>query len=229
MSNSNSLYLLPSREDSILMEPPNPKNNLVEAESATTLASCRVVSAVAASNFAYCALPAGFRQGAVISSIAEPPGGARSRIGSASSYASTFSLPSVSSAGTSPESPCSVGKPGSGVLASSTSAAAAAASIRYTRLTEFGSNQEWIGFIENNVFHQFVSIPRDADWSQLKESVIALLDLASDCLECTGMVLYVDRECAHFQSLLRDFMWVGFTPKTAGLISEKWVMLGMEL
>lgn len=59
MSNSNSLYLLPNREDSILMEPPNPKNNLVEAESATTLASCQVVSAVAATNFSYCALPAG--------------------------------------------------------------------------------------------------------------------------------------------------------------------------
>jgi hypothetical protein len=41
------------------MEPPNPKNNLVEAESATTLASCQVVSAVAATNFSYCALPAG--------------------------------------------------------------------------------------------------------------------------------------------------------------------------
>ncbi|CAG80583.1 YALI0D04224p [Yarrowia lipolytica CLIB122] len=156
-------------------------------------------------------------------------------MGSSSSYASTFSLPSVSSAGTSPESPCSVGVYGKGVAAgpfassSTSAAAAAAASIKYTRLTEFGSNQEWIGFIENNVFHQFVSIPRDADWSQLKESVIALLDLASDCLECTGMVLYLDRECTHFQSLLRDFMWVGFTPKTAGVISEKWVMLGMDL
>ncbi|KAG5361239.1 hypothetical protein CJU90_2617 [Yarrowia sp. C11] len=155
-------------------------------------------------------------------------------MGSSSSYASTFSMPSVSSAGTSPESPCHVGVSGKGVAAevyasSTSAAAAAAASIKYTRLTEFGSNQEWIGFIENNVFHQFVSIPRDADWSQLKESVIALLDLASDCLECTGMVLYLDRDCAHFQSLLRDFMWVGFTPKTAGLISEKWVMLGMEL
>lgn len=177
----------------------------------------------------------------MISSIAEHPADdvrARSRIGSSSSYASTFSLPSVSSAGTSPESPSSsVGVSGKGVSAgrykgsssASAAAAAAAASIKYTRLTEFGSNQEWIGFIENNVFHQFVSLPRDADWSQLKESVIALLDLASDCLECTGMVLYVDRECAHFQALLRDFMWVGFTPKTAGFISEKWVMLGMDL
>lgn len=168
-----------------------------------------------------------FRKGAVIGSIVEPPVSARSRsrIGSASSYASTFSMPSVSSAGTSPESP------DSGVVGTAAKAVPSSVipAIRYTRLTEFGTNQEWIGFIENNVFHQFVSIPRDADWSQLKESVIALLDLASDCLECTGMVLYVDRECAHFQSLLRDFMWVGFTPKTAGLISEKWVMLGMDL
>lgn len=144
-------------------------------------------------------------------------------MGSASSYASTFSLPSVSSAGTSPESP-NYSSGGAGKASS-----AAAPRISYTRLTEFGTNQEWVGFIENNVFHQFVSIPRDADWSQLKESVIALLDLASDCLGCTGMILYVDRECAHFQSLLRDFMWVGFTPTTAGLISEKWVMLGMDL
>ena len=50
---------------------------------------------------------------------------------------------------------------------------------------------------------------------QLKERVVALLDLAIDSLECAELVLFVDRSdtpSAELQALLRDLAWVGFMP-----------------
>jgi len=45
---------------------------------------------------------------------------------------------------------------------------------------------------------------------EVKEGLVALLDLAIECLGCATLVLCVDRTHPHIGSLIRDLGWIGF-------------------
>lgn len=84
-----------------------------------------------------------------------------------------------------------------------------------------------------------VRVPR-AQPLQLKERVVALLDLAIDSLACADLVLLVDRSdtpTGELQTLLRDLAWVGFLPippikafhEAETAVVDGFVALAMEL
>jgi hypothetical protein len=72
----------------------------------------------------------------------------------------------------------------------------------------------------------------------LKQALVALIELAEGPLECSTIVLCVDRRMSpgDAQSLLRNLQWVGFENMTldhwtGGLdaVSRRWLFVGMEL
>jgi len=75
---------------------------------------------------------------------------------------------------------------------------------------------------------------------ELKHSLIALIELASECFECERLIIAINRKAECLQSLVRDLGWVGFElttldlyrgnqMKTAQGVSDKWVFVGMDL
>lgn len=75
---------------------------------------------------------------------------------------------------------------------------------------------------------------------ELKHSLIALIELASECFGSEKLVIAIDRKAECLQSLIRDLGWIGFElttldtwrgnqTKTPQGVSDKWVFVGMEL
>lgn len=80
----------------------------------------------------------------------------------------------------------------------------------------------------------------------LKDGLLALIELASDCYGCDRLVICLDRQSNDLHALIRDLGWFGFelstlrhwkeTSKNHSALddsdtctSERWVFLGMEL
>lgn len=83
----------------------------------------------------------------------------------------------------------------------------------------------------------------------LKEGLVALIELATDCYNCDRLVICLDRQTHALHQLIRDLGWVGFelitlshwiddgrNPRTgkegtSGLAetSDFWLFVGMEL
>jgi len=72
----------------------------------------------------------------------------------------------------------------------------------------------------------------------LKQGLMALIELAGSPLECSQVVICLDRsiEPEESKSLLKSLRWVGFElitldmwVKRPGAASDKWLFLGMEL
>jgi len=83
----------------------------------------------------------------------------------------------------------------------------------------------------------------------LKEGLVALIELATDCYNCDRLVICLDRQTHNLNQLIHDLGWVGFelntlchwiddgrNPRTgkegvSGLsdTSETWLFVGMEL
>lgn len=79
---------------------------------------------------------------------------------------------------------------------------------------------------------------------ELKNALIALIELGSECFKCENLVICIDREAEGLRDLVKDLGWVGFelvtldkwmgksgkAEKTSqGGISDKWLFVGMEL
>jgi oligosaccharide translocation protein RFT1 len=83
----------------------------------------------------------------------------------------------------------------------------------------------------------------------LKEGLVALIELATDCYNCDRLVICLDRNTSALHNLIRDLGWVGFelvtlahwindgrNPRTGkegssniSDTSETWLFVGMEL
>lgn len=79
---------------------------------------------------------------------------------------------------------------------------------------------------------------------ELKTSLVALIELATECFECENLVLGIERNVEGVKDLIRDLGWVGFelvtldqwrpdTERRKGLaeqrVSERWLFVGMEV
>jgi len=65
----------------------------------------------------------------------------------------------------------------------------------------------------------------------LRESVVALLDLASDSLECTALVIVLERTSPTLGALLHALMYVGGTvvTKPPFQVDSAYVLVGLEI
>jgi len=65
----------------------------------------------------------------------------------------------------------------------------------------------------------------------LRESIVALLDLADESLECNALVIVLERSSRDLSSLLHSLMYVGGTVVTAPVfkVDPAFVLVGMEI
>jgi hypothetical protein len=65
----------------------------------------------------------------------------------------------------------------------------------------------------------------------LRESIVALLDLASEHLECEALVIALDKTSAGFGELLHSLMYVGgvVVSKPVFKVAPTYVLVGMEI
>lgn len=104
---------------------------------------------------------------------------------------------------------------------------------------QIGSDTEKTLFL---FFQELAGLP-------LKEGLVALIELATDCYHCDRLVICLDRQTHALHQLIRDLGWVGFelitlshwiddgrNPRTGregttslSDTSEVWLFVGMEL
>jgi len=65
----------------------------------------------------------------------------------------------------------------------------------------------------------------------LRESIVALLDLADEHFECTAFVIALERKLPTLGNLLHSLMYVGGTvvTKPPFPVDEKYVLVGIEM
>ncbi|KAI0012276.1 ornithine decarboxylase antizyme-domain-containing protein [Xylariaceae sp. FL0662B] len=94
-------------------------------------------------------------------------------------------------------------------------------------VAEDGSVKSLFAFFDNGL------IGRD-----LKQALVALIELADAPLECSHVVICLDRSMPddHAKALMKSLQWVGFNlitldrwTKDADITSDKWLFLGMEM
>ncbi|CAG8783497.1 2857_t:CDS:2 [Dentiscutata erythropus] len=88
---------------------------------------------------------------------------------------------------------------------------------------------KWEGFVMNRVL--FLK-GHGLNVVELKESIVAILELAEECLKCNSLVVCLDKKCTHLSTLIRSFLYVGFElvlPGTFNHNSSDFLLVGMEL
>lgn len=94
-------------------------------------------------------------------------------------------------------------------------------------ITEDGDEKSLFAFFDSGL------VGRD-----LKQALIALIELADGPIECSHVVICVDRSMPHeyAKALMKSLQWVGFEmttldhwAKDIDVISDKWLFMGMEV
>ncbi|KAI0844709.1 ornithine decarboxylase antizyme-domain-containing protein [Daldinia vernicosa] len=94
-------------------------------------------------------------------------------------------------------------------------------------ITEDGDEKSLFAFFDSGL------VGRD-----LKQALIALIELADGPIECSHVVICVDRSMPHeyAKALMKSLQWVGFEmttldhwAKDVDIISDKWLFMGMEV
>ncbi|KAI0972319.1 ornithine decarboxylase antizyme-domain-containing protein [Xylaria arbuscula] len=94
-------------------------------------------------------------------------------------------------------------------------------------VAEKGDEKSLFAFFDNGLVGQ-----------DLKQALIALIELADGPLGCSNVVICMDRQMSedHAKSLMRSLQWVGFELTTLDhwaddldVVSDRWLFLGMEI
>lgn len=72
---------------------------------------------------------------------------------------------------------------------------------------------------------------KNAAHVNLRESIVALLDLADERLECSALVLALEKSCPHLGELLHSLMYVGGTVVTTPPfpVDPAYILVGLEI
>lgn len=70
-----------------------------------------------------------------------------------------------------------------------------------------------------------------AEKVELRESIVALLELAGERLECESFIIALDRKSSALETLIHSLLYVGFQPVTAPAfpVDPSYVLLGIEV
>ncbi|KAK9474077.1 ornithine decarboxylase antizyme-domain-containing protein, partial [Dipodascopsis tothii] len=103
--------------------------------------------------------------------------------------------------------------------------------VAYIKLYNHIEEQRWIGAVIDQVLVVYVGADAGANrLVEMKGSLVALLDLATECLNCDRVVICLDKTVEDFSTVVRNFYWVGFELiPTKRPLSDAWVGLEMEL
>ncbi|CAG8588067.1 11693_t:CDS:2 [Ambispora gerdemannii] len=91
------------------------------------------------------------------------------------------------------------------------------------------SEYAWKGFVVNETLFLKGSGLENVD---LRESIVAVLELAEECLKCRSLVVCLNKKDPQLTTLIRTFMYVGFeacAPQVFDHDTEKFMLVGMEL
>jgi len=72
---------------------------------------------------------------------------------------------------------------------------------------------------------------KSAQSVSLRESIVALLDLADECFQCSSLVIALDKTSPALGDILHSFMYVGGTvvTKPPFQVDSKYVLVGLEI
>jgi len=72
---------------------------------------------------------------------------------------------------------------------------------------------------------------KSAESVSLRESIVALLDLADESLECTALVIVLERSSPNLGALLHSLMYVGGAVVTKPIfeVDDAFVLVGLEI
>ncbi|CAB4391911.1 unnamed protein product [Rhizophagus irregularis] len=88
----------------------------------------------------------------------------------------------------------------------------------------------WSGIIKNNTLFLRVS---SLEYDSLKESIVAVIELAEELLKCDTLVICLDRndKNSSLSTLIRSFFYFGFELVPPGTYnhSNEFILVGMEL
>ncbi|KAF0492646.1 ornithine decarboxylase antizyme [Gigaspora margarita] len=98
-----------------------------------------------------------------------------------------------------------------------------------SHLTIFSPQQhdcKWEGFVMNSVLFL-----KGNGVVELKESIVAILELAEECLKCDSLVVCLDKKYPQLPTIIRSFLYVGFELVLPGTFSHSndFLLVGMEL
>jgi len=110
----------------------------------------------------------------------------------------------------------------------------------YVEVWDYAGGARFRGFVAEKDGERalFVFFDKEVIGKDLKPGVVALLELADNSLDCSQLVVCVDRTADNddTEDITRDLGWVGFElmmldawAGQAGCISDRWLFLGMEV
>ncbi|KAG9306225.1 hypothetical protein G9A89_016129 [Geosiphon pyriformis] len=95
--------------------------------------------------------------------------------------------------------------------------------------TQPKSEYAWEGFVMNGTL--FLK-GNGLDNVDLRESIVAVLELAEECLKCRSLVVCLEKNDPQLANLIRTFMYIGFEtciPNIFDHDNERFMLVGMEL
>ncbi|EXX73325.1 hypothetical protein RhiirA5_349783 [Rhizophagus irregularis] len=97
-------------------------------------------------------------------------------------------------------------------------------------IPEKDTTPTWSGIIKNNTLFLRVS---SLEYDSLKESIVAVIELAEELLKCDTLVICLDRndKNSSLSTLIRSFFYFGFELVPPGTYnhSNEFILVGMEL
>ncbi|KAK9389463.1 ornithine decarboxylase antizyme-domain-containing protein [Lipomyces mesembrius] len=93
----------------------------------------------------------------------------------------------------------------------------------------------WMGAVADRTLLIYFDKSMADSNMELKAGLVALLDLATECLDCERAVICIDKQLMNLPVLIRNFYWVGFvllkSPSNVngGSLSDAWVAMDMDL
>ncbi|KAK9456512.1 ornithine decarboxylase antizyme-domain-containing protein [Dipodascopsis uninucleata] len=106
--------------------------------------------------------------------------------------------------------------------------------ITYFKLLDI-EGCSWTGAIVEDTLLLYLDKTLVDKRMELKTGLVALLDLATDCLNCQRAVVCVDKQISDLANVTRNFFWVGFemvrVPSfvNGGVLSDAWIAMEMCL
>ncbi|PKY55686.1 hypothetical protein RhiirA4_410726, partial [Rhizophagus irregularis] len=96
-------------------------------------------------------------------------------------------------------------------------------------IPEQDTTPTWSGIIKNNTLFLRVS---SLEYDSLKESIVAVIELAEELLKCDTLVICLDRndKNSSLSTLIRSFFYFGFELVPPGTYnhSNEFILVGME-
>ncbi|KAK7207186.1 ornithine decarboxylase antizyme-domain-containing protein [Myxozyma melibiosi] len=104
----------------------------------------------------------------------------------------------------------------------------------FFKLVDF-ENNVWMGAVVDRTMLIYFDKEMANSRMDLKAGLVAVMDLASELLECERVVICIDRTIMKLHNLVNTFYWVGFelvkcpVDFNGGQLSDAWIAMEIEV